>query len=71
MGSILKILFFILLALILLVIILPLLWLVIKEANGLFDISFASWGITSENIGYVIFTFICVCLIIWMFVNGD
>ena len=66
MGSILKILFFILLALILLVFILPLLWLVIKEAGGLFDIPSESLSIISENSGYIIFIVVCIGLIIWM-----
>ena len=58
----LKTLFCVLLALIMLVIILPLLWLVIKETSGLFDISFAAMG---SDAGYMIFTIICIIFIIW------
>jgi len=45
-----------------LVIILPLLWLVIKETSGLFGISFAAMG---SDAGYIIFTIICIIFIIW------
>ena len=62
MGGILKALFCVLLALIMLVIILPLLWLVIKEAGGLFGISFATM---CSDAGYIIFTIICIIFIIW------
>ena len=62
MGGILKTLFCILLALIMLVVILPLLWMVIKEATGLFGGSFVSMG---SDMGYVIFTIVCIIFIIW------
>ena len=62
MGSILKTLFYILLALIILVIAIPLLWLVFKEASGLFGISFTAMG---SDAGYIAFTVICVIFIIW------
>ena len=62
MGGILKTLFCVLLALVMLVLILPLLWLVIKEAGGLFGISFATMG---SDAGYIIFTIICIIFIIW------
>lgn len=62
MGGILKTLFCILLALIMLVVILPLLWMVIKEASGLFGGSFVSMG---SDMGYVIFTIVCIIFIIW------
>ena len=62
MGSILKSLFFILLALIILVIAIPLLWLVIKEASGMFGGSFTSMG---SDMGYIIFTIVCIIFIIW------
>lgn len=71
MGQILKILFFLLLALILLAIVLPLLWLVIKEANGLYGDFFASLGDVSENIGYIVFTIICIGFIIWVKATWD
>ena len=53
MGGILKTLFCVLLALIM---------LVIKEAGGLFGISFATMG---SDVGYIIFTIICILFIIW------
>ena len=53
MGGILKTLFCVLLALIM---------LVIKEAGGLFGISFACMG---SDAGYIIFTIICIIFIIW------
>ena len=62
MGGILKTLFCILLALIILVIAIPLLWLVIKEASGLFGGSFTSMG---SDMGYIIFTIVCIIFIIW------
>jgi hypothetical protein len=62
MGSILKTLFFILLALIILAVAIPLLWLVIKEANGLFGGMFTGLG---NDIWYVVFTIICIIFIIW------
>ena len=62
MGGILKMLFCILLALIMLVVILPLLWMVIKEATGLFGGSFVSMG---SDMGYIIFTIVCIIFIIW------
>lgn len=62
MGSILKTLFFILLALIILVIAIPLLWLVIKETSGLFGGSFVSMG---SDMGYILFTIVCIIFIIW------
>ena len=62
MGSILKTLFCILLALIILVIAIPLLWLVIKEASGMFGGSFTSMG---SDMGYIIFTIVCIIFIIW------
>lgn len=62
MGSILKTLFFILLALIILALVIPLLWLVIKEANGLFSDMFTGLG---NDIWYVVFTIICIIFIIW------
>ena len=62
MGGILKTLFCILLALIMLAIILPLLWMVIKEATGLFGGSFVSMG---SDMGYIIFTIVCIIFIIW------
>lgn len=62
MGSILKILFCILLALIILVIAIPLLWLVIKEVTGLFGGTFSS---TEGDMGYIIFTIACIIFIIW------
>ena len=62
MGGILKTLFCILLALIMLVVILPLLWMVIKEVSGLFGGSFVSMG---SDMGYVIFTIVCIIFIIW------
>ena len=68
MGNILKILLFILLGLILLAIIIPLLWLVIKEASGLFGLSLGS---LSENIGYIVFTVVCVIIIIWILANWN
>ena len=61
MGSILKTLLFILLGLILLAIIIPLLWLVIKEAGGLFGLSLSSLG---DNVWYILFTIVCVILIV-------
>jgi hypothetical protein len=62
MGGILKTLFCVLLALIMLVVILPLLWTVIKEATGLFGGSFVSMG---SDMGYIIFTIVCMIFIIW------
>ena len=62
MGGILKTLFCILLALIMLVIILPLLWMVIKEASGLFGWSFVSMG---SDIWYILFIIVCIVFIIW------
>lgn len=62
MGGILKTLFCVMLALIMLAIILPLLWLVIKETGGLFGISFATMG---SDVGYILFTIICIIFIIW------
>ena len=62
MGGILKTLFCILLALIMLAVILPLLWMVIKEASGLFGGAFVSMG---SDMGYVIFTIVCIIFIIW------
>ena len=62
MGSILKTLFFILLALIILAVAIPLLWLVIKEANDLFGGMFTGLG---NDIWYVVFTIICIIFIIW------
>lgn len=62
MGGILKTLFCVLLALIMLVVILPLLWMVIKEATGLFGGSFVSMG---SDMGYIIFTIVCIIFIIW------
>lgn len=62
MGSILKTLFFILLALIILAVAIPLLWLVIKEANGLFGGMFTNMG---SDILYIVFTVICIIFIIW------
>lgn len=62
MGSILKTLFFILLALIILALEIPLLWLVIKEANGLFGGMFTNMG---SDIWYIVFTVICIIFIIW------
>lgn len=62
MGSILKILFCILLALIILVIAIPLLWLVIKEVTGLFGGTFSSMEC---DMGYIIFTIACIIFIIW------
>ena len=56
MGSILKTLFFILLALIILAVAIPLLWLVIKEANGLFGGMFTDIG---SDLWYIVFTVIC------------
>ncbi len=66
MGSILKTLLFILLGLILLAIIIPLLWLVIKEAGGLFGLSLGSLG---DNIWYILFTVACIIAIILMLKN--
>ena len=62
MGSILKTLFFILLALIILAVAIPLLWLVIKEATGLFGGMFTNMG---SDILYIVFTVICIIFIIW------
>ncbi len=62
MGSILKTLLFILLALIILAVAIPLLWLVIKEANGLFGGMFTNMG---SDILYIVFTVICIIFIIW------
>ena len=62
MGGILKTLFCIFLALIMLVVILPLLWMVIKEVSGLFGGSFVSMG---SDMGYIIFTIVCIIFIIW------
>jgi hypothetical protein len=62
MGSVLKMLFFILLALIILAVAIPLLWLVIKEASGLFGGMFAGTG---SDIWYIVFTIICIIFIIW------
>lgn len=62
MGSILKILFCILLALIILVIAIPLLWLVIKEVTGLFGGTFSSM---ESDMGYIIFTIACIIFFIW------
>ncbi len=62
MGSILKTLFCILLVLIILAVAIPLLWLVIKEATGLFGEWFASMG---DDIGYIIFTIVCIVILIW------
>jgi hypothetical protein len=64
MGSVLKLLFCILLALVMLVFILPLLWIVIKEAGGLFGGMFAS-VVGSGDLGYIIFTIVCIIFIIW------
>jgi len=61
MGRFLKVLLFILLALLILVIVVPLLWLLIKEAGGLFGAY-----IKPEDVGYVIFTVTCVIAIIVM-----
>ena len=68
MGHVLKILFCILLALIMLVIILPLLWLVIKEAGVLFGGMFIG---NSSDIGYIIFTIVCIIFIIWTLANWN
>ena len=57
MGSILKTLFYILLALIILVIAIPLLWILIKEITGLFGGSIGSMG---SDAGYIIFVVICI-----------
>lgn len=62
MGSILKILFCILLALIILVIAIPLLWLVIKEVTGLFG---GTFSLMEGDMGYIIFTIACIIFIIW------
>ena len=62
MGSFLKKLFFILLALIILALVIPLLWLVIQEANGLFGGMFTDLG---NDIWYVVFIIICIIFIIW------
>ena len=62
MGGILKALFFILLALIILVIAIPLLWLVIKEVSVLFGGTFVSTG---SDMGYIIFIIVCIVFIIW------
>lgn len=62
MGGILKTLFCILLALIMLVVILPFLWMVIKEISGLFGGSFVSMD---SDMGYIIFTIVCIIFIIW------
>ena len=61
MWSIVKSLFFILLALVMLAIILPLLWIVIKE-TGLLGGYFTSMG---SDAGYIIITILCVIFIIW------
>jgi hypothetical protein len=61
MWSIVKSLFFILLALVMLAVILPLLWIVIKE-TGLFGGSMMSMG---SDAGYIIITILCVIFIIW------
>ena len=68
MGGILKTLFCVLLALIMLVFILPLLWLVIQEAGGLFGISFTTMG---SDAGYIIFTIVCVIFIVWALANWN
>lgn len=62
MGSILKTLFCIMLALIMLVVILPLLWMVIKEASGLFGGPFVSMG---SDIWYILFIIVCILFTIW------
>jgi hypothetical protein len=62
MGRVVKTLFFILLALIILAVAIPLLWLVIKEANGLFGGMFTNMG---SDIWYIVFTIICIIFIIW------
>ena len=62
MGSILKILFCILLELNILAIAIPLLWLVIKEVARLFGGTFASM---EGDMGYIIFTITCIVFIIW------
>jgi len=64
MGSILKTLFFILLALIILAVTIPLLWLVIKEANGLFGGMFTDLG---NDIWYIVFTIICIIFINYLY----
>ncbi len=51
-----------------LVIILPLLWLVIKEAGGLFGGMFIG---NSSDIGYIIFTIVCIIFIIWTLANWN
>lgn len=62
MWNVLKILFVVLLCLILLAFILPLLWLVIKEAGGLFGGLFTGTG---NDFWYIVFTVVCVIFIIW------
>ncbi len=62
MWGILKTLFIVLLCLILLALILPFLWLVIKEAGGLFGGMSADVG---SDIWYILFTIACVIFIIW------
>ena len=69
MWSILKILIIALLILIVLALVIPLLWLVIKEAGALFGDVLVSLGFVEENMGYIIFTFVCIALIIWMWAN--
>ena len=62
MGGILKTLFCVLLALIMLVVILPLLWMVIKEVSVLFGGAFVPTG---SDMGCIIFTVVCIIFIIW------
>ncbi len=70
MRSVLKLLFCVLLALVMLVFILPLLWIVIKEAGSLFDGMFASVA-GSGDLGYIIFTIVCIIFIIWAFATWN
>lgn len=61
MGGVLKFLLGTLLALIILVIVVPLIWLLIQELGGLFG-----FYVAGSDIWYFLFCVACVIFIIWM-----
>lgn len=63
MGNILKILLFILAALIILVIVVPLLWMFFKEVGGLFDLTTL---VADGQLGWFVLTIVSIALIIWL-----
>ena len=63
MGSFLKFLFCILLALIILVIVVPLLWLFIKEVGGLFG---GSTLVADGQFGWFVLAIVSIVLLLWL-----